>query len=66
MFKELSNTDENSSKSQHETLTPYKIGVILLIKEYCLISSKSINNYHPKNHLIKPKKQSKLFIFFQQ
>ncbi|KAK0177690.1 hypothetical protein PV328_001718 [Microctonus aethiopoides] len=42
MFKEFSNVEENTHKSQKETLTPYKIAVILLIKSYCLPNRKNL------------------------
>ncbi|XP_011314211.1 anaphase-promoting complex subunit 5 [Fopius arisanus] len=43
MSKDLLSMEETSSghKANKETLTPYKIGVILLIKEYCIAIQRS-------------------------
>ncbi|XP_057337255.1 anaphase-promoting complex subunit 5 [Microplitis mediator] len=42
MYKELLNVEENINNSQKDTLTPYKIAVILLIKCYCSTNVKTI------------------------
>lgn len=35
MYRDLLNIGTNAKTCQKETLTPYKIAVVLLIKEYC-------------------------------
>lgn len=40
MSKDILNIDGNVKKIQRETLTPYKIAVVILIKEYCLETTK--------------------------
>ncbi|XP_012287472.1 anaphase-promoting complex subunit 5 [Orussus abietinus] len=42
MIKDMMNIDGNSKKSQREQLTPYKIVVVILIKEYCNERTKAI------------------------
>lgn len=44
MYKELLNIEENTNKFQKETITPYKVSVIMLIKQYCYKSPKGTTN----------------------
>lgn len=40
MSKELVNIDGNVKRVQKENLTPYKVAIVMLIKEYCNESRK--------------------------
>lgn len=42
MFKEFVTVDGNVRKNQRETLTPYKVATVILIKEYCNDTTKGI------------------------
>ncbi|XP_012256347.2 anaphase-promoting complex subunit 5 isoform X2 [Athalia rosae] len=42
MYKDLLNIGTNVKKCPKETLTPYKIAVVILIKEYCSETTKAI------------------------
>lgn len=41
MSTDLINIDGNIKRVQKETLTPYKIATVILIKEYCNETTKS-------------------------
>lgn len=42
MSTDLINIDGNIKRVQKETLTPYKIATVILIKEYCNETTKTI------------------------
>ncbi|XP_015586196.1 anaphase-promoting complex subunit 5 [Cephus cinctus] len=42
MHQDLTNIDANLKKPQREILTPYKIAVVMLIREYCMDREKAI------------------------
>lgn len=46
MFKEFVTVDGNVRKNQRETLTPYKVATVILIKEYCNDTTKVTMERH--------------------